>query len=101
MLSGAPGVRHGLAQEFRHLGPLIFPFSHADLPSSSSSSFLLFRATPARYGSSQARSQIGAPAAGLRHSHSNSGSEPHSSLAMLDPRLTEQGQGSNPHPHGS
>ena len=76
MLSGAPGVKHGLAQEFRHLGPLIFPFSRADLPSSSSS-FLLFRATPARYGSSQARSQIGAPAAGLRHSHSNARFELH------------------------
>ena len=33
--------------------------------------FLLFRATPAAYGSSQARGQIGDTAAGLRHSHSN------------------------------
>ena len=38
-------------------------------------SFLLFiRATPEAYGSSQARGLIGATAAGLRHSHSNSGS---------------------------
>uniref|UniRef100_A0A8D2BNR0 Heparan-alpha-glucosaminide N-acetyltransferase n=1 Tax=Sus scrofa TaxID=9823 RepID=A0A8D2BNR0_PIG len=37
---------------------------------------LLFRATPATYGSSQARGQIRAAAAGLHHSHSNTGSEP-------------------------
>ena len=37
----------------------------------------LFRATPAAYGSSQARGQIGATAADLRHSHSNTRSEPH------------------------
>ena len=29
------------------------------------------------YGSSQARSQIGAAAASLYHSHNNAGSEPH------------------------
>ena len=40
-------------------------------------SFLLFRTAPAASGSSQARGRIGATAAGLRHSHSNSGSEPH------------------------
>ena len=39
--------------------------------------FFLFRATIAAYGSSQARGPIGAVAAGLRHSHSNVGSEPH------------------------
>ena len=40
--------------------------------------FLLFlRATPKAYGSSQARDQIGVVAAGLHHSHSNAGSEPH------------------------
>ena len=39
--------------------------------------FLSFRATPVAYGGSQARSQIGAVAAGLHHSHSNVGSEPH------------------------
>ena len=31
---------------------------------------------PAAYGGSQARGRIGAIAAGLRHSHSNAGSEP-------------------------
>ena len=35
----------------------------------------LFRATPAAFGNSQARGQIGAAAAGLHHSHSNSGSD--------------------------
>ena len=38
--------------------------------------FLLFRATGVAYGSSQARGQIGAVAAGLCHSHSNTKSEP-------------------------
>ena len=38
---------------------------------------LLFRAAPAAYGGSRARGGIGAVAAGLRHSHSNSGSKPH------------------------
>ena len=39
---------------------------------------LLFRASLSAYGSSQARSQIRAAAAGLHHSHSNTGSEPRS-----------------------
>ena len=39
--------------------------------------FLLFRATPVAYGSSQARHAIGAAAAGLHHSHSNAGSLTH------------------------
>ena len=33
--------------------------------------FVFFSATPTAYGSSQARGQIGALVAGLRHSHSN------------------------------
>ena len=36
----------------------------------------LFRAAPVACGSSQARGQIRAMAAGLQHSHSNAGSEP-------------------------
>ena len=36
----------------------------------------LFRATPAAYGSSQAKGQTGASAAGLHHSHSNTRSRP-------------------------
>ena len=40
-------------------------------------SFSLFRATPMAYGSSQARGRIETVAAGLCHSHSNSGSSPH------------------------
>ena len=39
--------------------------------------FLSFRAAPAAYGGSQARGQIRAAAAGLDHSHSNAGFEPH------------------------
>ena len=51
---------------------------------------LLFRAVPAAYGSSQARSQMGASPAGLCHSQSNAGLElcllPTPQLeAMLDP----------------
>ena len=37
--------------------------------------FLLFRATPAAYGGSQARGRIGATAASLHNSHSNASSE--------------------------
>ena len=52
--------------------------------------FCLFRAVPAAYGSSQARGRIGAAAAGLRHRHSNAGSELHLQsipqfTEMLDP----------------
>ena len=36
-----------------------------------------FRATSMAYGDSQARGLIRAVAAGLHHSHSNAGSEPH------------------------
>ena len=39
--------------------------------------FFFFKATPAAYASPQAGGQIGAAAAGLHHSHSNMGSEPH------------------------
>ena len=55
-------------------------------------SFFLFffRATPSAYGGSQAKGRIGAVAAGLHYSHSNSGSKPHLQTtpqltAMLDP----------------
>ena len=37
----------------------------------------LFVVTPVAYGSSQARNQIGAAAADLGHSHSNTGSKVH------------------------
>ena len=67
--------------------------------------FGLFRAAPVAYGSSQARGPIGAIASGLGHSHSNTIPEPSLCLipklmAMPDPEPTEQGQGSNPRPHG-
>ena len=68
--------------------------------------FYPFRAAPTAYGGSQARSLIGAVAAGLCHSHSNIRSEPHvrptpQLMAMPDPQPTEPGQGSNPQHHGS
>jgi len=55
---------------------------------------------------SQARGLIGDVATSLCQSHSNMGSEPRLQptpqlTAMLDPYPTEQGQGSNPQPHGS
>ena len=64
-------------------------------------SFCLFRATQLRHMEvPQARAQIGAVAAGLHPSHSNSGSEPRlrpipQLMAMLYPQPTERGQGSN------
>ena len=70
-------------------------------------SFCRFRAKPTAYEGSQARGQIGATAAGLGHSHSNTGSEPHlrptpQLMAMPDPyEPTERGQGLNLQPHGS
>ena len=39
--------------------------------------FVLFMAVPVACGSSQARGLTGAATAGLHHSHSNTGSEPH------------------------
>ena len=67
--------------------------------------FGLFRAAPAAYGGSQARDLIGGAAAGLYHSHRNMGSELHlwhtpQPRATPDLQPTEQGQGSNPQPHG-
>ena len=38
--------------------------------------FFILRAAPVAHGNSQARGQIRATAAGLCHSHSNTGSEP-------------------------
>ena len=59
---------------------------------------LFFRAASTAYEGSQARGQIRALAASLRHSHSNAISELHPRptpqlTAMLDPYPTEQGQG--------
>ena len=53
----------------------LFLFFPSSLPPSLFS--LLFRATGAVYGGSQARDPVGAIAAGLCHSHSHGGSEPH------------------------
>ena len=66
--------------------------------------FFLFMATSVAYGSSWVRGRIRTAAAGLHHSHSNARSEPQlwpmpQLVATLDIYPTEQGQGSNPHPH--
>ena len=53
------------------------------------------------YGSSQARGQIQAIAAGLHHSHSNDGSELRLQPTPQLMASTEQGQGSNLQPHDS
>ena len=54
---------------------------------------------------SELQHQIGAVATGLHHSHNNMGSKLRlcpipQLMATLDPRPTEQGQGSDPHPWG-
>ena len=68
-------------------------------------SFLLFRATPAAYGSCQARGQIGATAASLHHATATrdlSWSVTYSTAQatwIFNP-FSGQGQGSNPDPQG-
>ena len=64
-----------------------------------------FRAAPVAYGGSQAMGPIWAAAASLRQGHSNAGSEPclwptPQPTVTLDPQPPEQGQASNPCPHG-
>uniref|UniRef100_A0A8D1UP65 Uncharacterized protein n=1 Tax=Sus scrofa TaxID=9823 RepID=A0A8D1UP65_PIG len=68
--------------------------------------FAFSRAVPTANGGSQARGLIGAVATSLRQSHSNAGSESRLQptpqfRTTPDPYPTEQGQGSNPQPHGS
>ena len=59
---------------------------------------LLFRAAPAAYGGSQART--GAIAIGLHHSHSTMESEPNLQLnTTAHGNAREWGQGLNSHPH--
>ena len=67
--------------------------------------FFFLTAAGAAYGSSWARGQMRAAAAGLYHSHSKAGSQPHLQptlqlVAMPDPLPTERDQGLNPHTHG-
>ena len=63
--------------------------------------FFFLRAAPVAYGGFQARGRMGATAASLHHSHSDSGSEPHlRPTPQLVATPTEQGQGSNLCPHG-
>ena len=66
--------------------------------------FFAFWATRIAYGSFQAWGRIRAAAAGLHHSHSNSGSKPclqptPQLTAALDPQPSERGQEMNWHPH--
>ena len=66
----------GLLQQFKEKPkpsppPLINRFLSVCL------SFFSFMAVAMAYGESQARGQIGAAAAGLRHSHSSARAEPH------------------------
>ena len=75
-----PWVRRPpLAQVSNGLGPcgLWTEQSHWEELGNNNSFFLfcLFRAAPAAYGGSQARGRIGAVAAGLHHSQSNTGSK--------------------------
>ena len=88
-----------LKQESSRLAFLFFFFLFFGL-------FAFSRAALVAYGNSQARGLIGAIATGLRQRHSNAGAEPllqpiPQLTATPDPRPTEQGQGSNPQPHGS
>ena len=71
MYSGTTPLRHTcLTNNFSQMMAYLFIFYFYFY-------FLLFRAVPVAYGGSQARGQIGATAAGLCHSHSNAGLEPH------------------------
>ena len=69
-----PSASPGLSGESQ-LPPLFFFFN--SILSFYLFIYLLFRATPAAYGSSHTRGQIRAIAASLYHSHGNQGSEPH------------------------
>ena len=59
-----------------HVGELVKRLAKSWQFSSFLPSFLLFRAAPAAYVSSQVRGRIAAAAAGLRQSHSNARWEP-------------------------
>ena len=64
---GWGGNRH-LCSNRSHCSQALYPPRHSGNAS-------LFRAIPAAYRGSQARGRMGAVAAGLRHGHSNTGSE--------------------------
>ena len=89
------------------LRKLFFIFLNLKSRRISKDSFFPPRATPVAHGCSQARGRIRDTAASLCHSHSNARSElclwptPHSQQHRILNPLSKQGQGSNPHPHGS
>ena len=69
--------------------PLLFPIP--SVPSTMGENFFffcLFRVTPAAYGGSQARGQIGVAAASLCHSHSNAGSLTHWARPGIKPAFS-------------
>ena len=78
------GCEKPTTEEFSSKELLLFPsesypafYSQSGVMLSVSFSLFCLRAAPVAYGSSQARARIGAAAASLCHSHSNTGSEPH------------------------
>uniref|UniRef100_A0A4X1UWI1 Exocyst complex component 7 n=1 Tax=Sus scrofa TaxID=9823 RepID=A0A4X1UWI1_PIG len=81
---GRKGTRTGLSLSTGLCAPLLLSLIYLFI-------FWSFRAAPvAAHGGSQARGQIGAATAGLHHSHSHAGSEPHLGptpqlMAMPDP----------------
>ena len=85
----------------------LLPAAHPPIESASQTAIptATLHFAPEAHGNSQARGQIGAATAGLHHSCSNSGSEPHLQTtpqfaATPDLQPTEQDQGLNLHPHG-
>ena len=75
LLNSVCGQREGLKsrglQNAKEAKEIELPYSSLFL------FFFLFMAPPGTYGGSQARGQIRAVAASLRHSHRNTRSEPH------------------------
>ena len=94
---------------FMYFGKISYQYKYVKLTIFILFYFCLFAiswAVPEAYGGSQARGPIGGVATVLCQSHSNAGSELYLQTtpqltAMPDHQPTDQGQGSNPQPHGS
>ena len=76
-IAGDQADTQGLGSSLLVQGREIRTFGQIHLLSLSLFFFFLFRATPAAYGSSQARGRMGAAAASHCHSHRNTGSLTH------------------------